>query len=144
MTITGEAGIGKSRLKNELRDNPTQNVRWLEGRCQAFTQTASYAPLVQILRALVQLTGAEASQVARTKLRVALRSLVGDKYEQVHPAVAHLLGMEREPGQSYAARAQVHSAGRSMLMGWAIAWSDKERDAYVACMQAKGYTSAQK
>jgi len=39
---------------------------------------------------------------------------------------------------------QVHSAGRSMLIGWATAWSDKERDAYVACMQAKGYTSAQK
>src|SRR4029453_13235630 len=39
-------------------------------------------------------------QVARTKLRVTLRSLVGDKYEQVHPAVAHLLGVESEPGRS--------------------------------------------
>ena len=103
VSITGEAGIGKSRLKNELRDNPPQNVRWLEGRCQTFTQTASYAPLVQILRALLQLSGAEVPQVARTKLRVTLRSLVADKYEQVHLAVAHLLGMEREPGQLPAA-----------------------------------------
>ena len=31
-----------------------------------------------------------------------------------------------------------------MLMGWATAWSEKERDGYVACMQAKGYTPAQK
>ena len=99
VAITGEAGIGKSRLKNELRDSPPQNVRWLEGRCQAFTQTASYAPLVQVLRTVFQLSGAEVPQVARTKLRVTLRSLVGDKYGQVHPAVAHLLGMEREPGQ---------------------------------------------
>ena len=39
---------------------------------------------------------------------------------------------------------QVHNAGRSMLMGWATAWSDKERDDDVASMHAKGYTSAQK
>ena len=101
VSITGEAGIGKSRLKIELRENPPPGVRWLEGRCQAFTQTASYAPLVQILRAVFQLSGTEAQQVARTKLRVTLRSLVGDKYEQVQPAVAHLLGMEGESVQSH-------------------------------------------
>ena len=100
VSITGEAGIGKSRLKNELRENPPPTVRWLEGRCQAFTQTSSYAPLVQILRTVLQLTGAESQQVARTKLRVTLRSLVGSKYEQVHLAVSHLLGMPGEPGQT--------------------------------------------
>ena len=41
--------------------------------------------------------------MARTKLRVTLRSLVGTKYEGVHPAVAHLLGMEGEPGQPHPA-----------------------------------------
>jgi class 3 adenylate cyclase/tetratricopeptide (TPR) repeat protein len=117
VSITGEAGIGKSRLKNDLRDNPPQNVRWLEGRCQAFTQTASYAPLVQVLRALVQLSGAEASQVARTKLRVTLRSLVGDQYEQVHPAVAHLLGMEREPGQSPPAAMDPRALKSQLVLG---------------------------
>jgi len=100
VSTIGEAGIGKSRLKIELRENLPQGVRWLEGRCQAFTQTTSYAPLVQILRTVLQLSGAESQQVARTKLRVTLRSLVGDKYEQVHPAVAHLLGMESEPGRA--------------------------------------------
>lgn len=35
---------------------------------------------------------------------------------------------------------QVHSAARSMFMGMLTAWSEKERDDYVACMQAKGYT----
>src|SRR4030095_11921815 len=60
VTTTGEAVIGKSRLKKELRDNPPPRVRWLEGRCQAFTQNASYVPLVQILRTVVQLRGTEA------------------------------------------------------------------------------------
>jgi class 3 adenylate cyclase/tetratricopeptide (TPR) repeat protein len=99
VSITGEAGIGKSRLKNELRSHPPPRVRWIEGRCQTFTQHSGYAPIVQILRAVFQLTGAEAPPVARTKLRVTLRSLVGDKFDGSHPAVAHLLGIEGEPGQ---------------------------------------------
>ncbi len=37
---------------------------------------------------------------------------------------------------------QVHSAGRAMLIGAFTAWSDKERDDYVACMKGKGYTPA--
>src|SRR5262245_58601666 len=103
VSITGEAGIGKSRLKNELRSAPPPRVRWIEGRCQAFTQHAGYAPIVQVLRALFQLTGAEAPPVARTKLRVTLRSLVGEKFDGSHPALAHLLGIEGEPGQPLSA-----------------------------------------
>jgi class 3 adenylate cyclase/tetratricopeptide (TPR) repeat protein len=103
VSITGEAGIGKSRLKNELRGHPPPRVRWVEGRCQAFTQHSGYAPIVQILRGIFQLTGAEAPPVSRTKLRVSLRSLVGDKFDGSHPAVAHLLGIEREPAQASAA-----------------------------------------
>jgi len=37
---------------------------------------------------------------------------------------------------------QVHSAGRSMFVGMFTAWSTEERDAYVACMQGRGYTPA--
>jgi hypothetical protein len=39
---------------------------------------------------------------------------------------------------------QVHSAARSMLVGAFTAWSEKERDDYVACMNSKGYTAASK
>lgn len=39
---------------------------------------------------------------------------------------------------------QVHSAARSMFAGVFTAWSEKERDDYVACMKAKGYTTATK
>src|SRR5207245_34245 len=37
---------------------------------------------------------------------------------------------------------QVHSGARSLTMGLATAWSEKERADYVACMQGKGYTAA--
>lgn len=35
----------------------------------------------------------------------------------------------------------VHSAARALGTGLLTAWSEHERDEYVACMQAKGYTA---
>jgi len=97
--LIGEAGIGKSRLKMELRETLPEGVRWLEGRCQAYTQSTSYAPIVQLLRSVLGFGPAEAQAVARARLRAGLRSLVGDRYDEVQPTIAHLLGIELEPGR---------------------------------------------
>lgn len=97
VVLVGEAGIGKSRLKVDLRETLPEGVRWLEGRCQAYTQSTSYAPIVQLLRAALGLGPSDAQALARTRLRAGLRSLVGDRYDEVQPTVAHLLGVELEP-----------------------------------------------
>ncbi|MGD2270295.1 MAG: adenylate/guanylate cyclase domain-containing protein, partial [Desulfobacterales bacterium] len=102
ISIIGEAGLGKSRLKIELRERLPEGLRWLEGRCYANTQTTSYAPFIQILQTAFQLGTTAPQVVARTKLRAALRSLVEERYDQVHPVVAHLLDIELEPGQLHA------------------------------------------
>ena len=94
VSISGEAGIGKSRVKIELRDNLGQDVRWLEGRCQSYTQTTSYAPMVQVLRAALGLASLEAQAIARTRLRVALRALVGDRADQLIGALARVLDID--------------------------------------------------
>ena len=99
ISIIGEAGLGKSRLKIELREGLPGDVRWLEGRCYAHTQTTSYAPFIQILKTVFQLGAAAPQVVARTKLRAALRSLAEERYDQVLPVVAHLLDIELETGQ---------------------------------------------
>ena len=39
---------------------------------------------------------------------------------------------------------QAHSAVRTMFAGMFTAWSERERDHYVACMKDKGYTAAVK
>ena len=39
---------------------------------------------------------------------------------------------------------QVHSGARTMFAGALTAWSEKERDDYVACMKGKGYTPTTK
>jgi hypothetical protein len=35
---------------------------------------------------------------------------------------------------------QVHSGASTFVSGAFTAWSEKERDGYVACMQSRGYT----
>jgi class 3 adenylate cyclase len=99
VSVVGEAGLGKSRLKIERRESLPEGMRWLDARCHAYTQSTSYAPLIQVLRAIFQLTGAEPAAIARTKVRAALRSLAGDRAEQAQAAVAHLLAIELEPGK---------------------------------------------
>ncbi len=96
--LVGEAGIGKTRLKVDLRESLRDGVRWLEGRCQSYTQSTSYAPIVQILRSLTGLATAEPATIARARLRAALRALAGPRAEQVQPALAHLLGVDLGSG----------------------------------------------
>jgi tetratricopeptide (TPR) repeat protein len=97
--LVGEAGIGKSRLKIDLREALPEGIRWLEGRCQAYTQSTSYAPIVQLLRVALGLGPSDVQAVARTRLRAGLRSLVGNRYDEVQSTIAHLLGIELEPGR---------------------------------------------
>jgi predicted ATPase len=98
VSIVGEAGIGKTRVKAEVRDSHSEGVRWLEGRCQSYAQNTSYSLIVQILRSALGLRAAETPAIARTKLRVALRALAGERAEQVLGALAHLLGVDLGPG----------------------------------------------
>jgi class 3 adenylate cyclase len=48
--ITGEAGLGKSRLVAELCKSTRDRVLWLEGRCFAHTQMLPYGPFLDMLR----------------------------------------------------------------------------------------------
>lgn len=125
--LIGEAGIGKSRLKIELRETLPEGVRWLEGRCQAYTQNTSYAPVVQLLRAALGLGPSEAQAVARARLRAGLRSLVGDRHDEVQPTIAHLLGIELEarrqadrPTDPQTLKSQLILAFRALLEGLTI------------------------
>jgi class 3 adenylate cyclase/tetratricopeptide (TPR) repeat protein len=125
VVITGEAGIGKSRVKIELRDGLSDDVRWLEGRCQSYTQNTSYTPIVQVLRAALGLGASEPAAIARTRLRVALRALAGERSDQVIAGLARLLDVELGAGAAAAPldpqglRSQVVLATRAVLEGLA-------------------------
>jgi adenylate cyclase len=126
VSIVGEAGIGKSRLKIEQREHLPEGIRWLEGRCQSYTQSTSYAPIIQILRVVLGLGPAEAPAIARTKLRAASRALSGSEAAQSQAALAHLLGIDlglghiqTVPADPHALQSQLVLATRTLLQGLA-------------------------
>jgi len=120
VSIVGEAGLGKSRLKIELRERRRDGMRWLEGRCQAFLQTTSYAPFTEVLRDLIQLNGGESDTVVRTKLRAMVREVMGEGHTQVQNALAQLLGIRVEAagqtsGDPQALQSQLHLAVKTIV-----------------------------
>jgi tetratricopeptide (TPR) repeat protein len=57
MTVSGEAGVGKSRLLLEFRRTLDRNaVTTLIGRCSSYGQATPYIPFVQTVRQLLRLT----------------------------------------------------------------------------------------
>src|SRR5439155_17997938 len=101
--ITGEAGIGKSRLAAELRafveaaDSAHGPPRWLEGRCVSYGESLPYWPYRDILRDWLGV----ALQEPELRLRVALRRevdrLFGDRALEIYPYLGAMLGLTLEP-----------------------------------------------
>ena len=62
VTILGDAGIGKSRLAQELTRHVAEDALVVFGRCAPYGEGAAYAPLVEILGAAVG--SVEADEIA--------------------------------------------------------------------------------
>jgi tetratricopeptide (TPR) repeat protein len=52
--ISGEAGIGKSRLLLEFRRSIQEEVTWLEGQCISYGKNIPYRPIIDIVKGAFQ------------------------------------------------------------------------------------------
>jgi predicted ATPase/class 3 adenylate cyclase len=80
VTVSGEAGLGKSRLLAELRHSAAAAAGrpqappaplWLEGRCVSYGQDSSYLPWRQIIRQTIGSPDSEPPEAVRARLEVA-------------------------------------------------------------------------
>ena len=81
--ITGEAGIGKTRLVAELRARSTlvhPVPRWLEGHCREMTMSVSYGPFVEAIGSLVGVSVGDDAATASERMATALSSLTDGNY----------------------------------------------------------------
>ena len=103
VTVVGEAGVGKSRLLDELTDRlasgePPPVVR--QGRCLAYGSGTVYWALGEILRDECGIDDTDSAAVAWEKLERRVEALTGEEAGDTASIVGRLLGMEPPPGRS--------------------------------------------
>jgi ABC-type transport system substrate-binding protein/class 3 adenylate cyclase len=96
VSITGEAGIGKSRLVAEARARVGGDVRFLVGNASSYTAQAPFWPVRDLLRGWLGLGTAEPEGRLRLELKAALAAALDGQAETVYPFLATLLGLSLE------------------------------------------------
>jgi class 3 adenylate cyclase/tetratricopeptide (TPR) repeat protein len=91
--VTGEPGIGKTRLKEEIRRRPeAADFLWLEGRCQSYGENRGYGPFEDLFRSFFDLPSDADPETGLTVIRERLRSLFpGGGWKDISFAVGRLL-----------------------------------------------------
>ena len=91
--ITGEAGVGKSRLVAEARRAEAQRAMLLrEGRATSSGRTASYGPFIQILRQDAGINDRDTESEGWQKLESRVRQLFPGEAEDLLPPLGTLAG----------------------------------------------------
>ncbi|MFL5798770.1 MAG: AAA family ATPase [Actinomycetota bacterium] len=93
LLISGESGIGKSRMLAELETAAGQRATWLEGRCLSYGGELLYWPFVEMLRRWLGVDEGEPEFAVRTRLRARLTPLLHDRVEDVLSSLGRLLAV---------------------------------------------------
>jgi class 3 adenylate cyclase/tetratricopeptide (TPR) repeat protein len=103
VSITGQGGIGKSRLAWELKkylDGVADTVFWHEGRSPAYGEGITFWALGEMIRARAEISELDDPAATRAKLGAAVARFItdpGDR-ERVERALGALLGVAEAPG----------------------------------------------
>ncbi|MDQ3121054.1 MAG: ABC transporter substrate-binding protein [Actinomycetota bacterium] len=95
LVVTGEAGIGKSRLLAEGRQ--AFGGLWLEGRCVSYGESLPYWPFRDLVREWLGAALDDPELRVRVTLRRAIADLFGDRELEIYPYLCALLGIAAEP-----------------------------------------------
>ena len=135
VTIFGPAGIGKSRLSQELMEHVgSQDARVLRGRSMPYGSSSPYGPFAQHVKQLAQVYDSDELPDARSKLDATVAEIVGAEAASEHAAhLALLIGLgengdvgDRET-LFFSARILVESLaaeGPALLLFEDIHWAD--------------------
>ena len=94
LLLTGEAGIGKTRLVDELRRLSTdQGCAWLEGHTLSFGRSISYWSFLEIIQQDAGIDSDDGEAERWAKLTARLTGLLEDQASEVMPYLATLLGV---------------------------------------------------
>jgi class 3 adenylate cyclase len=125
LLIVGDAGLGKTRMLEELRARVADDATWLEGRCASYGAEAPYGPFADVLRTWIGADEGDAELAIRTKLRARAGALLGSLLEELLPYLGLLLSVRLEPDQE-----------RELLSMSADELAGRQRDGYLTWAEA--------
>jgi class 3 adenylate cyclase/tetratricopeptide (TPR) repeat protein len=104
VSVTGIAGIGKSRLGWEFYkyfDGIVQITYWHRGRCLSYGEGVTYWALADMVRMRARIAEDEEEGSALAKLREVVEEHISDPEERrfVEPRLAHLIAVEEDGGR---------------------------------------------
>ena len=98
--IMGDPGLGKTRLWFEVKDRIITSglrVGLYEGRCFSYGENLTYHPLLQMVRAILELDEKDTPTTIEKKMVGLCRSLMPDTFKDVVPYLGVLLGTKLSP-----------------------------------------------
>ncbi len=134
VVITGEAGVGKSRLIEELFTyslslalEQAQVVNWCSGYCSPYKET-TYQPFIEIIKQICGIESDNNEKEITEKVVKHIRLLAEDKIDDIYPYIASLLNIKLDARdetkikylEPKALKLQTHVAISTFLRNYAL------------------------
>lgn len=94
--VTGDGGMGKSRLVDDLRAREQHCLVWLRGRCRSYDQSRPFSMWGDLLRKWLHMQSGKPDSEMRERLRQESVALWGEQFGEYYPYLAMLLSLPLE------------------------------------------------
>jgi tetratricopeptide (TPR) repeat protein len=118
VTITGEPGVGKSRLVRELFgivDDAPELISWRQGHCLPYGDGVTFWALGEIVKAEAGILESDDEAAARARLTAAVEAVTTEDREWLIARLGPLVGLSGETGTPAPAQEELFTAWRRFL-----------------------------